>query len=112
MATVQDIAGGLNLYGVGLAGPFDQDARDIAATFAGVAVLNATTHAGALLQVDQMKRAMTSRSGIEQAQGLLMGQRGCTAEEAFAVLVKLSSQSNRKLRGIATEVVQWAIRRQ
>jgi GAF domain-containing protein len=115
MTTIQDIAGGLNLYGAGLAGPFDQDARDIAAAFAGyagVAVLNAATHAGALAQVEQMKQAMASRAGIEQAKGILMGQRGCTADEAFAILVTLSSQSNRKLRDVATAVVEQTMGQQ
>lgn len=111
MTTVQDTTGALNLYGAGPAGPFDQDARDIATTFAGyagVAVLNAATHAEALLQVEQMKQAMASRAVIEQAKGILMGQRHCTAEEAFAILVSLSSQTNRKLRDVAAVVVQHA----
>ena len=111
MTTVQDTRGALNLYGAGPAGPFDQDARDIAATFAGyagVAVLNAATHAGALAQVEQMKQAMASRAGIEQAKGILMSQRRCTAEEAFSILVTLSSQSNRKLRDLAADIIRHA----
>jgi GAF domain-containing protein len=109
MTTVQDVAGALNLYGAGPAGPFDQDARDIATAFAGyagVAVLNAATHAGALAQIEQMKQAMTSRAGIEQAKGILMNQRRCTPDEAFAILVTLSSQTNRKLRDVAADVVR------
>lgn len=111
MTTVHDAAGALNLYGAGQIGPFGQDARDIAATFAGyasVAVLNAATHAGAPVQVEQMKQAMASRAGIEQAKGILMGQRHCTAEEAFAVLATLSSQSGRTLRDVAFAVVHQA----
>jgi AmiR/NasT family two-component response regulator len=55
-----------------------------------------------------MKQAMASRSGIEQAKSILMGQRRCTADEAFARLVTLSSQSNRKLREVAAAVIQHA----
>lgn len=111
MTTVQEMTGALNLYGAGPASPFDQDARDIATTFAGyagVAVLNAATHASALEQVEQMKQAMASRSGIEQAKGILMSQRRCTAEDAFAILVTLSSQTNRKLHDVAAAVVEHA----
>ncbi len=55
-----------------------------------------------------MKTAMALRSGIEQAKGILMSQRRCTADEAFAILVTLSSQANRKLRDVAAAVVQHA----
>jgi AmiR/NasT family two-component response regulator len=42
---------------------------------------------------------------IEQAKGILMAQQSCSADEAFNVLVKLSQQSNRKLREVAQALV-------
>jgi AmiR/NasT family two-component response regulator len=62
--------------------------------------------AAAQAEVEQMKQAMASRAGIEQAKGVLMSQRHCGPDEAFDVLVKLSSQTNRKLRDVAAAVVE------
>jgi GAF domain-containing protein len=54
---------------------------------------------------DQLRQALATRSVIDQAMGILMAQRGCTSEEAFALLRRTSQDSNRKLRDIATIVV-------
>jgi AmiR/NasT family two-component response regulator len=35
-----------------------------------------------------------------------MAARGCTDQQAFAILVELSQSSNRKLRDVATSVVE------
>jgi len=56
--------------------------------------------------VEQLREAMRSRAVIEQAKGIVMGERRCTAEEAFDVLVKLSQDSNRKLRDVARGLVE------
>ena len=112
MPTQQDTTGALNIYGAGTAGPFDQAARDIAATFAGyaaIALLNAALYAGALDEVSQMHRAMASRASIEQAKGILMRDQRCTADEAFAILREKSSRTNRKLRDIAQSIIDEAI---
>jgi AmiR/NasT family two-component response regulator len=66
--------------------------------------------AAAHAEVEQMKQAMASRAGIEQAKGILMSQRHCGPDEAFAILVKLSSQTNRKLRDVAAAVVEHVLR--
>ena len=47
-----------------------------------------------------MQAAMANRAVIEQAKGIIMGQRRCTPDEAFAILVKLSQDTNRKLRDV------------
>jgi hypothetical protein len=54
---------------------------------------------------DQMRSALTSRAEIDQAKGILMAQRGLTADEAFAELVRTSQHANVKLRDIARRVV-------
>ncbi|WP_103350745.1 ANTAR domain-containing protein [Amycolatopsis sp. CA-128772] len=54
---------------------------------------------------EQLREALSSRAVIEQAKGMVMLVRGCSAREAFAVLVAVSQQSNVKLRDVATVVV-------
>jgi AmiR/NasT family two-component response regulator len=51
---------------------------------------------------------MQSRAVIEQAKGVLMGQRRCGPQEAFDLLVLLSQSSNRKLRDVAEALVAQA----
>lgn len=66
-------------------------------------------HASAVLastRALQMEEAMSSRAVIEQAKGIVMSQRHCDPEEAFRVLVRGSTRTNRKLREIAVEVVE------
>ncbi|MEV1154850.1 ANTAR domain-containing protein [Micromonospora chokoriensis] len=55
-----------------------------------------------------MQTAMRSRAVIEQAKGIIMGERRCTADEAFAILAKASQDPNRKLRGVAATLVERA----
>jgi AmiR/NasT family two-component response regulator len=53
---------------------------------------------------------MDSRAVIEQAKGIIMAARRCTADEAFTILSKLSQDSNRKLRHVAASLVHQAAR--
>lgn len=53
-----------------------------------------------------MERALTSRAVIDQAKGIVIAERGCTAEEAFEHLVKLSSSQQLKLRDVARLLVE------
>ena len=55
-----------------------------------------------------MQAAMESRAVIEQAKGIVMADRRCTADEAFAILAKVSQDTNRKLRDVATALVDRA----
>jgi len=101
--------GALNLYAN--SGPFTRTAREAAESFvkySAVTLFNATVYAGALGEVAQMKEAMASRAVIEQAKGIIMLEKHCSADEAFALLSKVSSVSNRKIRDIARDIVQRA----
>ncbi len=49
--------------------------------------------------------ALHTRTTIEQAKGILMGTRGCPAEEALEILVRAAQRENRKLREISEEMV-------
>ncbi|MGW5132669.1 GAF and ANTAR domain-containing protein [Streptomyces sp. NPDC004135] len=99
--------GALNLYG-GPARAFD-DAdlsalRSLAAQATGAIAL-AQRIADAEAFADQMQTAMRSRGVIDQAMGVVMGQRGCTADEAFAILRSASQHRNLKLRDLCTELI-------
>lgn len=64
-----------------------------------------TLTAALTAEVEQMQAAMDSRAAIEQAKGVVMRDRACTADAAFAVLRELSQHSNRKLRDVAAAVL-------
>jgi GAF domain-containing protein len=49
--------------------------------------------------------ALESRSVIDQAIGILMGQQGCTAAAGFDALRRASQRTNRKLRDIARDLI-------
>ncbi|MBF9132609.1 GAF and ANTAR domain-containing protein, partial [Plantactinospora sp. S1510] len=93
----ESVTGALNIYGV-KPGAFDDDAVTLAQTFAGyaaVALANAHLYDTTATLAAQMQSAMQSRAVIEQAKGIIMGERRCTADEAFDILAKVSQDSNR-----------------
>lgn len=59
----------------------------------------------ALTESRQLRDAITTRAVIEQAKGIWMAQRGCTADEAFRLLVDLSQHANTKVRVLAEALV-------
>jgi GAF domain-containing protein len=103
----ESAAGALNIYAT-KAQAFDDDAVALARTFAGyaaVALANAHLYDAQASLASQMQAAMASRAVIEQAKGILVGQRRCTGDEAFRILAKLSQDTNRKLRDVAQALV-------
>jgi GAF domain-containing protein len=108
----ESVTGALNVYGT-RPDAFDEDAQDLAATFAGYAAVclaNAQLYETTMAFARNMEKALAGRAVIEQAKGIVMGQRHCTAEEAFEVLAKASQAANRKLRDVATDLVHRAQR--
>jgi GAF domain-containing protein len=104
------VVGALNIYA---AKPeaFDDEAVILAQTFASyaaVALANAHLYDTTATLAQRMQVAMESRAVIDQAKGIIMGERRCTAEEAFAILSKVSQDSNRKLRDVAAALVDRA----
>ncbi len=53
----------------------------------------------------QLETALASRTVIDQAIGIIMGQNRCTAAAAFEILRRASHHRNIKLRAIAYEIV-------
>jgi GAF domain-containing protein len=104
---VESVSGAVNIYGRPPRA-FDDDTIMLAQRFAGyatVALANAHLHHSTANLAQHMQAAMESRAVIEQAKGIIMGERRCTADEAFAVLTRISQDSNRKLREVAAALV-------
>ena len=100
--------GALNIYNFAKPYAFDRRQRQYAEIFAAQActALTLVMRQAQQLQVsEQLEQALTSRTVIDQAIGVLMGQQRCTAEEAFALLRKHSQNTNRKLRDVAADVI-------
>jgi GAF domain-containing protein len=106
----EQVTGALNIYAT-KPHAFDDDAITVAQTFAGFAAVglaNAHLYQTQATLAGHLQKAMENRAVIEQAKGIIMGDRRCTAEEAFAILTKLSQDTNRKLRDVATALVTQA----
>jgi AmiR/NasT family two-component response regulator len=58
--------------------------------------------------IAQLRGALDSRAVIDQAKGMLIAQHGCSPDEAFAMLCAASARQNRKLRDVATAMVEGA----
>jgi hypothetical protein len=61
-------------------------------------------------EVDQLRRALTSRATIDQAKGILMARRRIDADEAFRALVVMSNETNVPLVDVAKALVYQAQR--
>jgi GAF domain-containing protein len=107
---LDDVGGALNIYG-GASEAFDEKKIRTAQRFAehaAVTLANAHLYDRTASLAHQMQSAMEHRAVIEQAKGIVMAERRCTPEEAFAVLTKASQDSNRKLRDLAAAIVARA----
>jgi GAF domain-containing protein len=104
------VEGALNIYG-DRPDAFDEDTIRLARTFAdyaAIALANAHLYESKVSLAQHMQIAMENRAVIEQAKGIIMGERRCSADEAFAVLAKVSQESNRKVRDVAASLVARA----
>lgn len=104
----QEVLGALNVYSRS-PHAFDETGIDSArafASFAAIAVANADMYLSTAELATQMEQAMATRATIEQAKGILMAQRRCSAEDAFDLLVRASQRENTKLRDLARRVVE------
>ncbi|SDY16254.1 PAS fold-containing protein [Modestobacter sp. DSM 44400] len=59
-------------------------------------------------EIEQLRTAMVSRVSIEQAKGVLMLLMGCADSVAFDLLTHISSHTHRKVRDVATAIVESA----
>jgi GAF domain-containing protein len=106
----REVSAALNIYSTQKQAFGDAD-LEVAATFAayaGVALANMHLYQAQSRLAEDLQSAMRSRATIEQAKGILMGARRCTADEAFTLMVGMSQDSNRKLRDVAQAIVDTA----
>ncbi|MBV9830706.1 MAG: GAF and ANTAR domain-containing protein, partial [Marmoricola sp.] len=82
----------------------EQDREDGVILAAYVALAVATSR-----QLTNLTRALDSRTMIAQACGVLMERFRLGPSAAFAALVRISSESNRKLRDVAAELVETGV---
>jgi GAF domain-containing protein len=107
------VSGAFNVYAL-KPHAFDDEAVILAQTFAGyaaVAMANACLYAGPATPVDHLAAAMDSRAVIEQAKGVIMAERHCTADEAFAILAKVSEYSHQEIHDVAMALIDSAVHR-
>lgn len=110
LPVLEEVTGALNVYATEPEA-FDDDAIILGQTFAGyaaVALANAHVFDAQARLAQHLQAAMQSRAIIEQAKGIIMGSRQCTADQAFAILTKISQDTNRKLRDVAAALVASA----
>jgi len=101
--------GALNLYAYDRPAAFDEEQSAIAerfATEAAAALALAVRQIEQQALADQLERAIASRSLIDQAIGVLMGQQRCDAATAFDLLRRHSQNSNRRLRDVASDIIE------
>lgn len=90
-------------------GAFTPNVYDKAAGFAAAAhnTLRLSVRINtALARAEDLEAAMQSRTAINLACGVIMAQNRCSQAEAMEILAKVSSHRNRKLRDVATELIE------
>jgi transcriptional regulator with GAF, ATPase, and Fis domain len=113
LMTPDGVLGAMNVY-AHERDAFDDDAAVLGELFAvpaAIAVKNAQVLAQARRLSAQLQEALTSRSTIDQAMGILMSRVGCGPDEAFARLRRISQSENRKLHAVAQGLLDEAVRR-
>jgi len=57
-------------------------------------------------EIQDLRAALETRPVIDQAKGMLIGEHGCSPDEAFEMLSHASQRANRKVRDIAKAMVE------
>lgn len=99
--------GALNMYARS-GHAFDADARAAIGQLTGLAAATITAvmrHYDEATLTDHLRSALSSRSVIDQAIGIIIGTQHCTASEAFDVLRTASQNRNIALREVAAALV-------
>lgn len=99
-----DSLGALNLYSRE-PGAFDDESEHVGALFAA----HAPIAFSAARRESQLRRAVSTRELIGQAQGILIERHKISADQAFAMLVAVSQQANVKLRDVADALVHTGL---
>lgn len=90
--------------------PDEARTAELIAALAAGYVANASHLDRARHTAEQLEEALESRVVIEQAKGLLAGERGISVDEAFEVLRKHARNNGAPLRAVANAVVHLGMR--
>lgn len=103
-----DVIGALTVYGWEAAAFGGDTVRNaqVFARAAAVSVANVLLYDSVASTAEHLRSAMASRSVIEQAKGVIMSGRRCTADEALDVLVKAARGADQPLRDVAAALVE------
>ncbi|MFC5816864.1 GAF and ANTAR domain-containing protein [Nonomuraea harbinensis] len=102
------VQGTINLYSE-RAGGFPAETRTAVTVTAGQAevLFQAVLRAARLNEViTQLREALTTRAIIDQALGIVMARRQCTAPAAFDILRRSSQRRNVKVHQVAADIVE------
>lgn len=88
----------------------DLEVAELFAAMAAAYVANAARLDEARHIAEQLQEALTSRVVIEQAKGVLAGERGISVDEAFAVLRSHARRKRVSLRAVADAIVNLGLR--
>ena len=103
--------GGLNVY-ARTSQPLDEHTRQVAARFAGYAVVplsNMYLYETAVGRAENLRTALDSRAVIDQAKGILMERHELSADQASSELAEVSMATNTRVRDIAERFVQTGV---
>ncbi|WP_111767868.1 GAF and ANTAR domain-containing protein [Nakamurella deserti] len=104
------LVGALNLY-ASVPGAFEPASLALGEALAAhitAALSHAEARRGHRVRAENLERAMVTRSIIEQAKGIIMVQRKCTAGDAFDILRQISMDENMRLAEVAAQLVESA----
>jgi GAF domain-containing protein len=101
--TEQKTLGALNMYSLS-SDTISAETVQTAELFAAHAALAL----GRIREVDQLQTALSTRTTVGMAVGIVMQRYGLTSDHAFAFLTRASSTSNIKLREVAQGIVDEA----
>jgi transcriptional regulator with GAF, ATPase, and Fis domain len=93
---------------------FDHRAIELGELFAvpaAISVRNAQILAQTKRVATTLQSALSSRSVIDQALGIVISRSGCSVDEAFGKIVAISQAENRKVSAVAQHLVEEARRR-
>lgn len=113
LITSSHVIGALNVYAY-RPDMFDERAVVLGEWYAlpaATSVANAQKLDQARRVTGQLEAALTSRGMIDRAVGIVMSRSGCTPEEGFDTLRTISQKENRKLSGVAEQIIDDAVRR-
>jgi GAF domain-containing protein len=102
-----EVVGSLNLYSRSRA--FDESAETIARVLAAqiaIAISRSPEYAAARDVADQAQQLADDRSAVNVATGLLMGNEGCTAEQAEGLLREAAAHEERSIVQIAQRIIE------